>query len=202
VCPCSDMPRARPLPATLPPPSANRCQPVSAFRPRGFSPPRRFTPHSRSRACCIPVPEGVRRVCAPQATASNTAVRRRPHHPSYPANFPAAPFTPLEEVPPTAAVSHLCDRCLLAVRPPPRPLYKYIFRCDDPRPRGVAPLLGMWHSRTVAGREIPSPSMGFASLQGSGQARIPRPKASPLRPNEHTPAGPPQRRRCSCPPAS
>jgi len=82
VCPCSDMPRVRPLPATLPPPSANRCQPASAFRPRGFSPPRRFTPHMRSRACCIPVPEGVRRVSTPQPPRALHAVRRRPQRPS------------------------------------------------------------------------------------------------------------------------
>jgi hypothetical protein len=31
-----------------------------AFRPRGFSPPRRFAPHPGFQACCIPVPERVR----------------------------------------------------------------------------------------------------------------------------------------------
>jgi len=28
-----------------------------AFRPRGFAPPRRLSPHRGSRACCIPVPD-------------------------------------------------------------------------------------------------------------------------------------------------
>jgi hypothetical protein len=119
VCPSSDMPRLRPLPVTLPPLSSDRCQPASAFRPCGFSPPRRFTPHSRSRACCIPVPEGVRRVSShchrepvpPSEDDDTTRASMRP--------FPQAPFTPLEEVPPTAAASHHCDRCLLAVKPPP-----------------------------------------------------------------------------------
>jgi hypothetical protein len=27
------------------------------FRPRGFAPPRRFTPHRGVRACCVPVPD-------------------------------------------------------------------------------------------------------------------------------------------------
>jgi hypothetical protein len=50
--------RGRPLPdavasalrARLP----SRCFP---FRPRGFAPPRRFSPGRGSRACCIPVPD-------------------------------------------------------------------------------------------------------------------------------------------------
>jgi hypothetical protein len=43
-------------------PSARRCNLSSTFRPRGFSPPRRFTPHTGPRACCIPQPARVRRV--------------------------------------------------------------------------------------------------------------------------------------------
>jgi hypothetical protein len=38
-------------------PSAARCQARRSFRPRGFSPPRRFAPHAGSRACCIPLPD-------------------------------------------------------------------------------------------------------------------------------------------------
>jgi hypothetical protein len=30
--------------------------PPNVFRPRGFAPPRRFTPPKDSRACCIPLP--------------------------------------------------------------------------------------------------------------------------------------------------
>jgi hypothetical protein len=37
-------------------PSARRCQASSAFRPRGFSPPRRFAPCAGSRVCCAPQP--------------------------------------------------------------------------------------------------------------------------------------------------
>lgn len=43
-------------------PSARRCNLSSTFRPRGISPPRRFTPHTGPRACCIPQPARVRRV--------------------------------------------------------------------------------------------------------------------------------------------
>jgi len=43
-------------------PSVRRCNLSNAFRPRGFSPPRRFTPHTGPRACCIPQPARVRRV--------------------------------------------------------------------------------------------------------------------------------------------
>lgn len=44
---------------------SSRCTLADSFRPRGFAPPRRFTPRSKFRACCIPVPEGVRRVSTP-----------------------------------------------------------------------------------------------------------------------------------------
>ena len=37
-------------------PSARRCQAPDAFRPRGFSPPRRFAPHTGPRVCCAPQP--------------------------------------------------------------------------------------------------------------------------------------------------
>lgn len=37
-------------------PSARRCDAPHVFRPRGFSPPRRFAPHTVPRACCIPQP--------------------------------------------------------------------------------------------------------------------------------------------------
>jgi hypothetical protein len=38
------------------PPSARRCQASHTFRPRGFSPPRRLSPHIGSRVCCTPQP--------------------------------------------------------------------------------------------------------------------------------------------------
>jgi len=39
-------PRVRPLPETLLSRSACRCQATDMFRPRGFAPPRRLTPHT------------------------------------------------------------------------------------------------------------------------------------------------------------
>jgi hypothetical protein len=41
----------RPKPASF-----QRRQTLNMFRPRGFSPPRRFAPPTASRACCIPLP--------------------------------------------------------------------------------------------------------------------------------------------------
>jgi len=68
------------------------CQVPDSFRPRGFSPPRRVPPHTKFRACCIPVPEGVRsvsRLCLPLvarrpesrwlASGENTASSLRLH---------------------------------------------------------------------------------------------------------------------------
>jgi hypothetical protein len=141
VCPSSDMPRLRPLPVTLPPLSSDRCQPASAFRPRGFSPPRRFTPHSRSRACCIPVPEGVRRVSShchrelsrhPKTTTPLEPAcdlsRKRPSHPSK-----KSPRLQPHRITATVASSPSSLR---------RVSTQVLFRCDDPRPRGFAPLPG------------------------------------------------------------
>jgi len=60
------MPFHRHLPCASTPgsklPSARLCYLSSAFRPRGFSPPRRFAPHTGSRVCCAPQPVRVRRV--------------------------------------------------------------------------------------------------------------------------------------------
>jgi hypothetical protein len=77
---------------------------TDAIRPRGFAPPRRFAPRSGSRACCIPEPARVRSVSASR--------RPLPHDPPEGgASFgpeatghPRYALTPLEEVPPTAAV--------------------------------------------------------------------------------------------------
>lgn len=55
-----------PLPPTGWWASALRCQAPRAFRPRGSSPPRRFTPPQVPRACCIP-----------QATMGFTGLRPR-----------------------------------------------------------------------------------------------------------------------------
>jgi hypothetical protein len=56
--------------------SVRRCQATDTFQPRGFSPPRWFTPHIRSRVYCTPKPERVRCVsrlcptfCLPKPTS-------------------------------------------------------------------------------------------------------------------------------------
>jgi hypothetical protein len=48
---------------------------ANAFRPRGFSPPRRLSPHAESWACCIPLPARVRRVSAPLLPLAARAIR-------------------------------------------------------------------------------------------------------------------------------
>jgi len=62
--------------------SDSRCQLEFPFRPRGFSPPRRFPPRGDLRACCIPLPilgfvvfPAIARIprdvsCTPRRTAS------------------------------------------------------------------------------------------------------------------------------------
>jgi hypothetical protein len=50
-------------------------------------------------------------------TAVTRTLRRESCSPSRRTRFPAAPFAPLEEVPPLAAASHHCDRCPLDVAP-------------------------------------------------------------------------------------
>jgi len=120
-CPSSDILLLRPLPAVLPLPSAIRFHPGRSVHPRGFSPPRRFSPQEEFRACCIPVPEGVRRVSLlqpPLAARSSQGELARVRSTTA---VPAAPFTPLEEVLPLAAASHHCDRCPLAVAPSLQP---------------------------------------------------------------------------------
>jgi hypothetical protein len=96
------------------------------------------------------------------------------------AAFPAALFTPLEEVPPTAATD-ASPRCVapspLCLRSAPEHAW---CNSDDPRPRGLAPLSGVVRrveavacSRRTCGpslccqRPTPSPSMGLVPLQGS-----------------------------------
>lgn len=62
------------------------------FRPRGFSPPRRFPPRGGSRACCIPQPVRVRRVsrrvvpglAPPKWSSLGTPILRSPRRGSHP----------------------------------------------------------------------------------------------------------------------
>jgi len=140
VCPSSDILRSRPLPTTLPLPSAFQCKLVDSFRPRGFAPPRRFTPRSKFRACCIPVPEGVRAVSASKpplaalsseenrlASGDSDRSRSRPSHP--PKKSPQLqPFRIAAAVAPSS----------LRLRSPHEQVRA---STTDPRPRGFAPLL-------------------------------------------------------------
>jgi len=83
------------------------------FRPRGFSPPRRFPPLLESRACCIPLP-----ILGFSAFPSCSPGRR----PGRSSAFPRCRIrTPRRNPLPTAA-PHRCGRCPRAVlpRPPPR----------------------------------------------------------------------------------
>lgn len=88
------------------------------FRPRGFSPPRRFTPHIRSRVYCTPKPERVRCVsrlcstlCLPKPTSDGN---------QFP--FPASAVHTLRRIPlagsRTASLRPLPPCCSVASRPP------------------------------------------------------------------------------------
>jgi len=99
--------------------SASRCQATNTFRPRGFSPPRRFTPHTgfgfiapRNRMKFATFLGLATHNPQPKPTISGK-------HPP----FPAARFTPLEEFPSPVAVPHHCGRCppVVLSRPSPWP---------------------------------------------------------------------------------
>jgi len=81
------------------------------FRPRGFSPPRRFAPLAWFQVYCNPVPERVRRVSRRPSLPPKPklGVRRLPPP------FPTTRFAPFEEYPSPVAVPHHCGRCLPAV---------------------------------------------------------------------------------------
>lgn len=48
---------------------------ANSFRPRGFAPPRRLSPHADSWACCIPLPARIRRVSTPLLPLAARAIR-------------------------------------------------------------------------------------------------------------------------------
>jgi len=103
VCPAVDIPVGVHSPATSPPPfGPHAVRHLDTFRPRGSSPPRRFTPHDRPRVCCTPKPNGVRYVS--QCVLRPGTGRNR--FPGADAPLPATRFTPLEEFPSPAAVPH------------------------------------------------------------------------------------------------
>jgi hypothetical protein len=117
VCPSSDILRSRPLPATLPLPSASqrytgRLVPSSWFRTTS-------TVYSALEVPGLLHPGTGRgsprfHPALPLAAQSSEEDRLASGQSQ---RFPAAPFTPPEEVPPPVAVLHRCSRCPLVVAP-------------------------------------------------------------------------------------
>jgi len=127
VCPAVDIPVGVHSPATSPPPfGPHAVRHLDTFRPRGSSPPRRFTPHDRPRVCCTPKPNGVRYVS--QCVLRPGTGRNR--FPGADAPLPATRFTPLEEFPSPAAVPRHRGRCPLAVLANIRPASRRSARTD------------------------------------------------------------------------
>jgi len=79
------------------------------FHPRGFAPPRWFSPHWSYGSVAPRNRPRVRRVSCMPPTRS---VRRRLESPG---SLPATRFTPFEDFPSPAAAPHHCGRCLPAV---------------------------------------------------------------------------------------
>jgi len=117
VCPSSDILRSRPLPTTLPLSSAFQVHPgrhvpsswfrttstvCSALEVPGLLHPGTGRGSPRFRTV-LPL--------AAQSSEEDRLASGQSQH------FPAAPFTPPEEVPPTVAVPHRCGRCPLVVAP-------------------------------------------------------------------------------------
>jgi len=91
-CPFVDVPAVRPLPGIR----RSRSVPTEPsvdipFRPRGFAPPRRFSPRDGSRACCIPLPT-MGFVPFPALQSEDLPVSRNVYHPSK--NSPDPPWAP------------------------------------------------------------------------------------------------------------
>jgi hypothetical protein len=142
-----------------------------AFRPRGFAPPRRFTPGHGVRACCIPEPDVRFDVLRRPPTGHS---RGRPDRTG---RVPTPRFTPFEDVPSSAAVPHRCGRCPLAVhrgRRPPRRMAPFSRpRCRHPRTlRGAPPGLGT--SSVTLFRFAPPLALPRAAPRGATRSRGPR----------------------------
>jgi hypothetical protein len=200
-CPSSVTPRCCPLPRHRMNPLPLRAETTAgldiSFHPRGFSPPRRFPPASRLQACCILVPEGVRRVSleAP-TTESEDSVDRRPG--------PRDARTLRRKLPRTAARrASLRSACPLAVPPEPgrhgtNPTPPSRARTDrPPPPKRCLPLdptdetwyLPEPHFLGPARRDGPRNAPRLSKkhppcLSATAQARS-RPRHGPLEPSVH-----------------
>jgi len=118
------------LPVSFRIPSASSHQPEVTFRPRGFSPPRRLSPHNVRRlvASCYR-PWGSSRFYG----LASWRCRQDP------GPLPATRITPLEGFPSPAAVRCLHRRCLLAVflafrRAPLQSVVRVMEACASTRP--------------------------------------------------------------------
>jgi hypothetical protein len=118
VVPCASTPdRCRHLS------SVRRLHPLRiAFRPRGFSPPRRLAPLWGVQACCSPVRTGFAvfpdAALAPIASWTNGP---RSDQSSNRTSFPTTRFVPFEAFPSSAAGSHHCDPLPSCRCRPPHP---------------------------------------------------------------------------------
>jgi hypothetical protein len=88
--------------------SVRRLRPPDVFRPRGFAPPRRFSPPMDSRACCIPLPIvgfDVFRPLSPGVCRSRSRPRCQAHESSVTLDvgLPTPLFVPPGGFPPPAA---------------------------------------------------------------------------------------------------
>jgi len=116
VCPASDISKLRPLPEDRNPPSVSRRQAPDSFRPRGFSPPRRFTPQFSSGDIAPQYRTGsaaFHTLDASRRPDTEMPGSKKPRH-----ALPAT-LTPLEEVPSSAAVPRHRGRCPHALTIPP-----------------------------------------------------------------------------------
>jgi len=165
----------RPLPPTLPSASAPRVPPSKfSFRPRGFSPPRRFPPLGGSRACCIPLPV-LGFAAFPVLTGFRSPPIRRPTTNGVPMHSPRRVSYPPKDSP--RSQPHHVTVAVAPLPFPPTPLGSQLrLRCQsrpsEPLIRQDVGFEALLRARvrnalpTVASRAAPCPSMGFVPLQG------------------------------------
>jgi len=158
--PCVHSPTA--LPRSFGPSAATH---PDSFRPRGFSPPRRFAPLDRPRVCCAPKPNGVRCV---SRNPHRAVGRSQPTWTRCP--FPATRFTPLEEFPSSAAAPRHRGRCPHAVPAVRSRTVRRSARCD------ITPFRQAASRNRHAPRVVPAASRR-AALRASTPDRNPTPSA-------------------------
>jgi hypothetical protein len=141
VNPLIRSPQLRPLPAMLPSPSADQNQLASPVPPLWFCTTSTACSAGKFRACCIPVPEGVRRVSVPQPPLATASSEEDPLASGRPQPFPLRPSHPSKKSPrpqPRRITATLATSSLDRHRPSEQARRSG----DDLRPRGLAPLSG------------------------------------------------------------